>query len=134
MNNYQITQPGLFEPWAAVNEVVKDVDPCVDPMDEVLASPELAHFIHYCQISTYWNKYWFGWGSNSSRHVLERCDAGVGDPMLARLLAGTPNSTNRTHLFVPCVMRRFFAAALKRNCPGSSAAAAVDKIAAGFAL
>jgi len=132
VNNLELTKPGLFEPWDAVKKAVEDVDPCTAPMDQVLSRPDLAYFVHYTHYMQGWNKRWFN--GRGVKHLFERCDATEDDSELRQFLDTSADSSNRTEAFTPCVMRRFFAAGLRRSCAGRPAAAAVEKVAAGFEL
>mmetsp|Transcript_23713 Transcript_23713/g.68197 ORF Transcript_23713/g.68197 Transcript_23713/m.68197 type:complete len:453 (+) Transcript_23713:58-1416(+) len=134
-----LREPGVkyrefeLEYWAPVDEL--KVSACTGPMSEVLGSASMPAFLHYCQPQNgMWNKYWFDWGHNEGPHVLERCNATADAKGFPQLLGGEVVAKDRRHEFIPCLVRRMFAASLKRTCAGFPAAQLVDAIAANFTL
>jgi len=130
-HTYQYGGPSKYEPWGAVAETVSKLDPCEAPMEEVLANPRHATFLHFTWYSNAWNKIWF---QTKPPQVFERCDTIGTDQRFSGFLHEVVNKTNMTRAFTTCVARRFMAAALKRSCAGTPAAVLVDRITRGFTL
>mmetsp|Transcript_84438 Transcript_84438/g.235179 ORF Transcript_84438/g.235179 Transcript_84438/m.235179 type:complete len:449 (-) Transcript_84438:96-1442(-) len=127
-HTYQYGGPSMYEPWGAVAETVAELDPCEAPMEEVLANPGHATFLHFTWTSPGWNKRWF------KHQIFERCDADANDCYLRDFVSEAADKSNMTKAFTSCVMRRFMAAAFRRTCGGRPTAALVEPITAGFSL
>jgi len=131
VENLQICSPGYPEDWDAVDS--STLDPCTDPMDEVLGDPNLGHFVHYTHYTDGWNKRWFS-RPRELPHAFGRCNMTVEDPGMKEYLAGDVSKLTKRQRFTTCVARRMFAGALKRTCAGQPAAVLVDGVSAGFTL
>lgn len=130
VNTYQLLYPSIYEPWKAVEETLAKVDPCEAPMDEVLANPNLAMFLHYTSHTNAWDKRWF-----PRIQIFNECNETSTDAYHFRaILQSKVNKSNMTMAFASCVMRRFFAAAVLKSCVGLPTAALFEPMSKGFKL
>mmetsp|Transcript_75455 Transcript_75455/g.208888 ORF Transcript_75455/g.208888 Transcript_75455/m.208888 type:complete len:144 (+) Transcript_75455:24-455(+) len=130
VNTYQLLYPSIYEPWKAVEETLAKVDPCEAPMDEVLANPNLATFLHYTSHTNSWDKRWF-----PRIQIFNECNETSTDAYHFRaILQSKVNKSNMTMAFASCVARRFFAAAVLKSCAGLPTAALFEPMSKGFKL
>lgn len=78
-------------------------------MQEVLANPRHATFIHFTWHCDSWNKIWF---QTDPPQVFERCDTMETAGHFSTFLHEVVDKTNMTLAFTPCVVRRFMAVVL----------------------